>query len=282
VFVAPRAKANTCWPSHAARGTFAAVVNFNRHCHAIISDGVWTREGEFLELRSLDTAAVCELFRRLLLRRLHQQQRLSEGFMQNLLSWVHPGFSVFAGEPLSPQDSEQLERLARYITRPPLAADSIRRRDDGLLQITTPPDPRTGSTVRLLDPLDWIHAVTAHIPDRGRHCVRYYGALANRARSPKTSSEQQTAPAAGPGASADSASEFVQRRRASWARLIKKIFEADPLLCPCGATMKIISFITEPRVVDRILRHLQSDACKVRNPFEPRGPPAAARASPPN
>ncbi|PYU97862.1 MAG: hypothetical protein DMG10_29805 [Acidobacteria bacterium] len=42
----------------------------------------------------------------------------------------------------------QLERLARYITRPPLAADSIRRRDDGLLQITTPPDPRTGSTLR--------------------------------------------------------------------------------------------------------------------------------------
>ena len=193
-----------------------------------------------------------------------------------------PAF-LFLPESLSPpQNSEQLERLARYITRPPLAADSIRRRDDGLLQITTPPDPRTGSTVRLLDPLDWIHAVTAHIPDRGRHCVRYYGALANRARSPKTSSEQQTAAPAGPGASADSASEFVQRRRASWARLIKKIFEADPLLCPCGATMKIISFITEPRVVDRILRHLQSDACKVRNPFEPRGPPAAARASPPN
>ena len=44
--------------------------------------------------------------------------------------------------------------------------------------------------------------------------------------------------------------------------------------------MKIVSFITDTRVVDRILRHLQSDACKVRNPFEPRGPPAAARASP--
>ena len=124
--------------------------------------------------------------------------------MENLLSWVYPGFSVFAGEPLSLQDAGQLECLARYITRPPPAADSIRRRDDGLLQITTPPDPRTGSTVRLLDPLDWIHAVTAHIPDRGRHCVRYYGMFANRARSPRAFSEQQTAPTAGPGAMADS------------------------------------------------------------------------------
>jgi hypothetical protein len=134
--------------------------NFHPHCHAIISDGVWTAQGEFLELPSLDTAAVCKVFRRLLLRRLHQEERLSQRFMDNLLSWVHPGFSVFAREPLSPQDPEQLERLARYITRPPLAADSIRRHDR-LLEITTPPDPRTGSTVRLLDPLDWIHAVTA-------------------------------------------------------------------------------------------------------------------------
>ncbi len=195
--------------------------------------------------------------------------------MENLLSWVHPGFSVFAGEPLSPEDAGQLERLARYVTRPPLAADSIRRTNNGMLEITTPPDPRTGATVRLFDPLDWIHAVTAHIPDRGRHCVRYYGAFANRARAPKASSEQQTPPATGPGASAHAASELVQRRRASWARLIQKIFEVDPLLCVCGAEMKIVSIITDPRVVDRILRHLESQACRARDPFEPRAPPRA-------
>src|SRR5437867_5591409 len=54
--------------------------NFNPHCHAIISDGVWTAEGEFLGLPSLDTATVCELFRSLLLRRLHQEERLTEAF----------------------------------------------------------------------------------------------------------------------------------------------------------------------------------------------------------
>ena len=75
-------------------------------------------------------------------------------------------------------------------------------------------------------------------------------------------------------------SECARDKRASWARLLRKIFEADPLLCSCGATMKIVSLITEPRVVDRILRHLESDACKARNPIEPRGPPAAASASP--
>ena len=114
-------------------------------------------------------------------------------------------FSVFAGEPLSPRDPEQLERLARYITRPPLAADSIRRHE-GSIEITTRPDPRTGSTHRLFDPLDWIHAVTADIPDRGRHCVRYYGALANRAQSPKAFCEQQTPPAPDPAVSGETTS----------------------------------------------------------------------------
>src|SRR6059036_1265620 len=69
--------------------------------------------------------------------------------------------------------------------------------------------------------------------------------------------------------------ELVQRRRASLARLIQKIFEVDPLLCVCGAEMKIVSIITDPRVVDRILRHLESQACGARDPFEPRAPPRA-------
>ena len=46
-----------------------------------------------------------------------------------------------------------------------------------------------------------------------------------------------------------------------------------PLLFSCGAEMKIISFITDPRVVDRILRHRESQECRARDPFEPRAPP---------
>jgi hypothetical protein len=35
--------------------------------------------------------------------------------------------------------------------------------------------------------------------------------------------------------------------RKSWARLIQKIYEADPLVCPkCQGSMRIISFIEDP------------------------------------
>jgi hypothetical protein len=43
--------------------------------------------------------------------------------------------------------------------------------------------------------------------------------------------------------------------------------------------MRIASLITEPRVIDRILRHLQSDRCNAKDPFEPRAPPRAHGSS---
>ena len=135
--------------------TFGAYAgNWNPHAHALISDGVFTPEGEFLPLPSLDTAAVMEVFRRLLLKSLHQAERLSENFMRNLLSWNHPGFSVFAGPPVEAAQPQLLQSQARYITRPALSMDALMKQPDGTLTLQTPPDPRTGTTSITLDPLE--------------------------------------------------------------------------------------------------------------------------------
>jgi hypothetical protein len=40
--------------------------------------------------------------------------------------------------------------------------------------------------------------------------------------------------------------------------MIRKVYEVDPLLCPkCGGRMKVLAFITEHAVVDRIIDHLK-------------------------
>ena len=45
--------------------------------------------------------------------------------------------------------------------------------------------------------------------------------------------------------------------RSAWARLIAKIYEVDPLVCPrCCSKMRILSVITDPGEVKKILRHL--------------------------
>ena len=45
--------------------------------------------------------------------------------------------------------------------------------------------------------------------------------------------------------------------RQNWARLIQKIYEVDPLVCPkCQGTMKIISIIDSFDIIEQILKHL--------------------------
>ena len=43
-----------------------------------------------------------------------------------------------------------------------------------------------------------------------------------------------------------------------WADMIRKVYETDPLLCPkCGGQMRIIAFIEDHKVIDRIIAHLK-------------------------
>ena len=60
-----------------------------------------------------------------------------------------------------------------------------------------------------------------------------------------------------------------QALRRRWADLIKRVFELDPLRCPCGGTMRVVAFITQPRVIRKILGHLKNKANRDRAPPEP-------------
>ncbi len=64
-------------------------------------------------------------------------------------------------------------------------------------------------------------------------------------------------------------------RRREWARLIRKVYEVDPLVCSkCGGEMRIISVILEHKVINKILGHL------ARKGITPgRGPPEGSHRS---
>ena len=129
-----------------------------------------------------------------------------------------------------------------------------------------------------LDPLELIQRLVQQIPDPRQHLVRYYGSYANRARHMFRPAAEEL-DGGGPGGpeldpDADAESEFATERRQSWARLLRKILEVDPLLCPnCQVQMKIVSVITDPVVVDTILRHV--DEGGGHDPHAPRAAHAA-------
>jgi hypothetical protein len=55
--------------------------------------------------------------------------------------------------------------------------------------------------------------------------------------------------------------------RRNWARLIQKIYEVDPLLCPkCQGPMKVIGFIEDDALIKRILKHLKLWETRIHDP----------------
>ena len=57
---------------------------------------------------------------------------------------------------------------------------------------------------------------------------------------------------------------------ATWAQRLKRVFNIDIERCPhCSGKLRHIADITDPDVIERILKHLKL-----------RGPPAPARADP--
>ena len=131
-----------CVLSLQTAGSYAAT--FRPHAHCLITEGVYTAAGAFLPLPCLDTEAIEEVFRRLLPRRLHQAERLSETFMQRLLGCSPSGYSVHAQQHVADDDTQRLERLARYLTRPPVRLDSASKLDDGRTRIRAPRHNRPG------------------------------------------------------------------------------------------------------------------------------------------
>lgn len=48
-----------------------------------------------------------------------------------------------------------------------------------------------------------------------------------------------------------------RRFKERWAEVITKVYETDPLLCTrCGGAMRIIAFIDQREVIEKILTHL--------------------------
>jgi hypothetical protein len=146
--------------------------------------------------------------------------------------------------------------LSAYILRPSFAGTRLQyQAETGQIHYRT----NKGLT-RSLDALDWIALVTSHIPDPHQQMVRYYGRYSNASRGKR----RKKAVPAPLNTGLDSAPQpdspaqhFARQRRRSWARLLKKVYEVDPLRCPrCGNQMEIIAFIEEWTVIRKVLQHL--------------------------
>jgi hypothetical protein len=263
--------------------TFGDALSWNPHVHALVTRGGWDGEGRWWPLPFVDQLAAAAVFRHKVLRLLARNGLLEQERIELLLSWRHSGFSVHNTVTAPQGDGDGLERLARYLLRAPV---SLERLSLDEAAATARYRPRAGREDRQpaqqapSDPAELLARVLMHIPQPRHHMVRYYGAYSSvvRARRRSAPFEHGSGGQRQHGRGEHDAMPSDPERRAlrrSWAALIRRIYEVDPLVCPrCGSSMRILVFITEPPVILRILEHL----ARSHPGQSPRSPPELDKA----
>ncbi len=203
-----------------------------------------------------------KLFREALLERLVRKHAISKELKARLLSWRHPGFSTHVGEPIPPDDTRAIEDMASYVVRNPVSLKRLVYIDgqQAVVYRALRPNPSLGANFVAMDPLEWLVRIADHIPDPGRHRTLFYAHYANRARGARA---KEKGLLEGVGA------EPPQRRRCSpnWARLISKVYYADPLTCrQCGGPLQIVAYLHDHFTVKTILDHLGLSPPEIERP----------------
>ena len=160
------------------------------------------------------------------------------------------GFSLHANVAGPARRRDPLEKVCRDILRPPLALERLTESPGGQLRYQFRRPWSDGSTALLLDPLELLERLAALVPPPRRPLLAYHGVLAPRARwrsavVPRPA--QDEARPAGPGVPRGPA-------RLTWARLLRRVFAIDILVCPrCAGPRRILGAVTEPHAVRRVL-----------------------------
>ncbi|MCP3936045.1 MAG: transposase, partial [Actinomycetia bacterium] len=182
------------------------------------------------------------------------------------------GFSLHAGVVVPANDRQRLERLCRYVGRPPVATQRLSKLEDGRLLYELRHRWRDGTTHVAFEPLELIDRLAALVPPPRFHTVRYHGVLASRSKyraqivpsvdSCESSDSGDPGQSTAPGSTRvqTDATERASRpsRYYSWPELMRRVFKIDVLRCPrCKAgPMRILAAIHPPATTQAILKSL--------------------------
>jgi len=182
-----------------------------------------------------------------------------DAFVMGKLCAQVEGYNLQAATRVRANDRKGLERMARYLARPPIATDRLSQLNDGRVELRLKRPWRDGTTAFVFTPHEIIERLVAIVPRPRAHLTRYFGVLAPAfaARSGIVPTE---AAASSPAPRAPAPAEAGGRRRSGrvpWASLIWRVFLNDVLECGrCGGRMEMIAAITSTEAVKRILENL--------------------------
>ncbi len=182
------------------------------------------------------------------------------------------GFDLHAGVAVEAADRSGLERLCRYISRPPIATDRLELTAQGNVRYHFRRAWRNGVTSVEYQPLEFVGRLVPLIPRPRAHLIHFHGVLAARSklRPLIVPPKEAEGPECGHGSLTcrlgqetglrlpePEIPDFPARQasKRTWAQLLARVFDVDGLKCPSceDGRLRIVAFITSPDTVRTIL-----------------------------
>ena len=206
------------------------------------------------------------------------------------------GVNVHAKQLVDGRDRRQLERLCKYITRPPVAQQRLEQRADGRIGLHLKNIWKDGTRALVFEPFDLLTRLVAAVPPPHFHLLRYFGVLSShsalraevvpnppvdltQSRPPPCQADPLSLSLLGAEHQGDhEADDDAERRppRSRWGWLLKHVFSADVDSCSrCGGPMRWVEAAT---TADAIARLMAKHGLAPRPPPPRRRPRGSARA----
>ena len=248
--------------------TFGDYARWHPHLHGLVADGLFLESGYFFVMPKVDLRRLRELFRAHVLKMLKKEGLIDDAFIKMLMSWRHvSGFNVHNEVKINPDDAKGIENLSQYIIRNSFSLEKLKYEpgDSSVIYRSKMTHGKNKRNFEVFSPLEFIAAITQHIPEPYFQLTRVYGWYSNRMRGDRKKQEgREKEKREGDGGTVEDVKVIDIRNykpkripQLMWCECIKKVWEVDPLTCPeCMGEMRIISFIYKKAVIRKILTHL--------------------------
>lgn len=175
---------------------------------------------------------------------------------------AYEGYNLHAGVGVAAGERDALERLCRYLFRPPLASDRLTRHEDGTVEVGLKRTWSDGTRAMLFSQLEFVERLAAIVPPPRVNPITFRGVLAANASwrrgviPPKPKAPDATAARAAKKLRKCAPLRIVVEKP-GWAELLARVFGEDGFSCPhCHAPKVLRCLVLAPLATTKILRSL--------------------------
>jgi Putative transposase/Transposase zinc-binding domain len=214
--------------------TFGGLLNFVPHLHVMVSaGGLMNSKSRWIHRLKFDETELMRAWRYALIallaeannRNMLRSSLSDEELVDMFTTQYQRSWNVFISRNGS--KTYRLKHDGRYIRRPPIAQHRLKRVGNHEVEYLAKDTKNKLFVLKRYTNEEFVNILMQHVPDRGRHAMRYFGLLSPRSKAQLWAAifvllNQQ---------------QHAHPRRSSWRWLLLKTFGTDPLKDSLGRRM---------------------------------------------